>query len=113
MSLVICNGYLEKVDKSLQKLYKSKADFNRINDLEFNLKSHNVIKSPGQCLIKKSIISQEWLTNIMKINGADDFFLWILLLEKGYIHKYTGINLSERKGRKMESNLELIGILKK
>ena len=55
-----------------------------LNNLTFYLKSHNIIKSPGQCLIKRQCIPVEWQRYIMKTNGADDLFLWILLLEKSY-----------------------------
>lgn len=58
--LVICNAYMEKADGSFYALYSKKTDFNRINDKQFYLKSHNVIKSPGQCLIKTSCIPEEW-----------------------------------------------------
>ena len=59
----------------------------------------------------------------MKTNGADDLFLWILLLEKSYkfainkealyIHKYTGENLSESEEKMTISSLEIVDCLKK
>ena len=75
---------MEKADGSFYALYSKKTDFNRINDKQFYLKSHNVIKSPGQCLIKTSCIPEEWTQYIMRTNGSDDLFLWILLFEKSY-----------------------------
>ena len=119
--MVVCNAMMEEDDGSHYICYKSKTDFNRINDLQFYLKSHNVIKSPGQCLIKKGIIPAEWKKYIMTKNGSDDLFLWILLLEKSYrfyinrevlyIHKYTGENLSETEEKMNLSSLEIVEYL--
>lgn len=62
------------------------------------------IISPGQCLIRKKSIPQEWFENIVTNNGADDAMLWLMMLyEKklfvlnrhvGYIHVNTGNNVS-------------------
>lgn len=119
--LVICNAYMEKADGSFYALYSKKTDFNRINDKQFYLKSHNVIKSPGQCLIKTSCIPEEWTQYIMRTNGSDDLFLWILLFEKSYqfvinneilyTHKYTGENLSESEVKMGTSSLEIVDFL--
>ena len=119
--LVICNAYMEKADGSFYALYSKKTDFNRINDKQFYLKSHNVIKSPGQCLIKTSCIPEEWTQYIMRTNGSDDLFLWILLFEKSYqfvinneilyTHKYTGENLSESEEKMGTSSLEIVDFL--
>ena len=121
--IVICNAYLEDSNGACQVLYKTKTEFQRLNDLKFYLKSHNVIKSPGQCIIKKEYIPKEWQMYIMKKNGSDDLFLWILLLEMGYkfvvnreilyIHKYTGENLSEFENKMSISSLEIVDFLKK
>lgn len=121
--IVICNAYLEDSNRNCQALYKTKTEFQRLNDLRFYLKSHNVIKSPGQCIIKKECIPKEWQMYIMKKNGSDDLFLWILLLETGhkfvinkeilYIHKYTGENLSESESKMNLSSLEIVDFLRK
>lgn len=119
--VVVSNGYIENSDLSKDLIYKSKVDLKRVNDLEFYLKSHNMIKSPGQCLIKKESIPEEWEKYIMKSNGSDDLFLWILLFEKGYkflinnrplyFHKYTGENLSESGNKMGKSSLEFTKFL--
>lgn len=119
--IVICNAYMERSDSTSYLLYKTKTDYRRINDLEFYLKSHNVIKSPGQCLIKKEIIPIEWKKYIMRNNGSDDLFLWILLLEQSYrfivnkdplyVHKYTGENLSDSEIKMSKSSLEIVNYL--
>ena len=121
--MVICNAYMESADGNCDLLYKKKTDFSRLHDLEFFLKSHNVIKSPGQCLIKKTAVPAEWKKYIMKKNGSDDLFLWILMFEKKckitvnkeplYIHKYTGENLSDSEEKMSISSLEIVDFLRK
>lgn len=121
--MVICNAYIERADGKRDLLYKKRTDFNRLHDLMFFLKSHNVIKSPGQCLIKKTMIPEEWKKYIIKKNGSDDLFLWILMLEKKckitvnkeplYIHKYTGENLSNSEEKMSISSLDIVDLLKK
>lgn len=121
--MVICNAIMQKKDGSSYLLYKTNTDYATLYDLSFYLKSHNVIKSPGQCLIKKNCIPVEWTEHIMVQNGSDDLFLWILMLEKSYkivinnkplyIHKYTGENLSESEEKMNVSSLEIVDFLKK
>ncbi len=120
--MVICNAYMESSDGSSYLLYKSKTDYSLINKLPFYLKSHNMIKSPGQCLLRKACIPTEWETYVMQKNGADDLFLWILLFEKSrrfainkealYIHKYTGENLSDSEAKMSVSSLEIVEFLR-
>lgn len=62
------------------------------------------IISPGQCLIKKDSIPEIWKEKILVNNGADDYFLWLLMLsqkckfginrDKIYTHIYTANNAS-------------------
>lgn len=121
-NIVICNAYMEREDGTFYELYKTKTSYERINDLQFYLKAHNVIKSPGQCLIKKTCIPDEWKYYIMKKNGSDDLFLWILFLEKSYrfiinkrilyTHKYTGENLSESNIKMGNSSLEIVDFVR-
>lgn len=67
----------------------------------------NRIISPGQCLIYREIIPEVWINNPLSLNGADDLFLWIVILsetdKKGivlnreilYTHISTGENISQ------------------
>lgn len=43
----------------------------------------NFIISPGQALIRREAIPEFWKTNILKKNGADDWFLWLCMLCAG------------------------------
>ncbi len=49
----------------------------------FTFKEWNLILSPGQVLIKRKYIPDIWMKNILKNNGADDWFLWICMLAGG------------------------------
>lgn len=84
---------------------------------------NNQIFSPGQCLIKKESIPDEWKEYHMKNNGADDYFLWILMFSKKkvftylnkclYIHCYTGENLSYNLDKMLESTMEMLSYISK
>lgn len=43
----------------------------------------NFIISPGQVLLRKAEIPAFWKSNLLKHNGADDWFLWLCMLCKG------------------------------
>jgi len=100
--MCISNGIYElnNKEKVIYKKYLSKYTLKE----EKYLKIKNFIISPGQCLIKKESISKRWLESPLKINGADDYMLWLLMFEEGkkinyindilYVHKDTGSNLS-------------------
>lgn len=42
----------------------------------------NLIASPGHCLIRKAALPAYWLDNPMTVNGADDYFLWMLMFSE-------------------------------
>jgi hypothetical protein len=79
------------------------------------------IVSPGQCMIRKNCIPQYWINNIMITNGADDYFLWLLMFDQGakvsinsslvYTHKYTGENYSMSMKKISQSINEMIRYL--
>lgn len=87
----------------------------------FYIKFDCRIISPGQCLIKKSSIPDVWKNNILKQNGADDYFLWLIMLNQGkkiginreilYTHKYTSTNASADKERMRGSVEEVLAIV--
>lgn len=115
--LVVSNAYLENASMEKKVLYKNKNYFQKVLRVNTYVNSHNQIVSPGQCLIKKDAIPNEWKTYITRQNGSDDLFLWILLLVKKkrialndcclYTHKYTGENLSASNEKMTESSLEI------
>ena len=82
-----------------------------------------MIPSPGACLIKKKIIPKIWIANILKNNGADDWFLWISLFEnkarfvcnEKCVYKHNdagGANLSYNLEKMYDSALEMVEIIK-
>lgn len=119
----VSNAFLENKDKSRTLLYKSKRHFEIINKKLAYIISHNQIISPGQCLIMKSAIPNQWIETKTIINGSDDLFLWLLMLSKGikfkingdvlYIHKHTGNNLSESEEKMVKSSMEILDYLQK
>ncbi len=121
--VIVSNAYLELADKSKVRLYPSKYRLNKVKRLEIYTKTHNQIVSPGHCLIKRKAIPAEWKTYVMQKNGADDLFLWVLMLSKKckfvlneqvvYTHKYTGSNLSSEGVKMSKSTLEIIDFLNK
>lgn len=76
------------------------------------------IISPGQCLIKSDSIPTAWKENILESNGADDYFLWLILLSSGakfeinrkklYTHVYTSINASLDNDKMKQSVKEVL-----
>lgn len=74
----VCNGWSGR----FRVLYGDGILKSRVNEINYYLTVGNPIWSPGQVIIKKKSIPQEWLENIQIYNGADDFLLWIMVLKK-------------------------------
>ena len=120
-NVVVSNAILEKANGKKTKAYCSKYEFGKVNNLLFYAVSHNMIVSPGQCLIPKDVIPSEWISIALEENGADDLLLWVMLLSKGrrfrlinqclYTHTYTGKNLSEDRSKMCYSTLQCVKIL--
>lgn len=88
------------------------------------IKIRNLIPSPGECLIKKESIPTLWMEEPMKINGADDWFLWLLMFSNNvriavndkvvYIHHLVGnSNLSLDLNKMYQSSIEMCRILQR
>lgn len=113
----VCNGWKGRF-RSLWKTDRTKD----INSLSYYLSVRNAIFSPGQVIIKKECIPDGWKHNIQKCNGADDFFLWILILKKGvkftinneqlFYHSPERNEDSINAKAMIESLIELLGILR-
>lgn len=118
---VLSNGFNENVDNHLERLYKSLSQQKLANHLKYYFYYGNLIASPGLCLIKKESIPDLWLNNIMEINGADDWLLWVGFLLSGnqfsinpdelYIHKNVGNNTSNDEPKMIESSFEALRIV--
>ncbi len=95
--------------------------FEKVITKDFMLRNWCPIVSPGQVLIKKEAIPALWTSNILKHNGADDYFLWLLMAaynkrfalnqEVLFEHVMTGFNVSDDTNNMMDSESEMIQYL--
>lgn len=119
--MIVCNAIVEH--KTYQrKLYRGWFSRAMISNPRSYAILGNRIESPGQCLIKKSAIPIEWMNNIQKINGADDYLLWLMMFGNHisirinkhllYTHVYTSENLSLDKRNMLASVKESLILLK-
>lgn len=118
---VVCNGWKE-TESTAKPIYRDKLKMHLVNQKLFYLKAANQIVSPGQCLLRKSAIPTAWLENPQAVNGSDDLFLWLLMLEQGirfvenpeklYTHKQVGNNLSNSLKKMSLSDLEMCKLLR-
>lgn len=118
--VIVANGIAEYASYS-KLLYRYWLMQWTVKFAWFYLKFDCRIISPGQCLIKKSSIPDIWKNNILKQNGADDYFLWLIMLNQGkkiginreilYTHKYTSANASANKENMRGSVEEVLTII--
>lgn len=121
--VVVSNAYLQQKDFSMSLHFKGKGQFKNAFEIGPYIKAHNQIISPGQCLIRKAAIPDEWKRYIIRTNGSDDLFLWVLMLlrknsfimneEILYTHKFTGSNLSAEEKKMAQSSIEAANFMKK
>lgn len=119
--VVVCNG-IKETGSDKKKIYRDGLKMSLVNRKHFYLLAANQIVSPGQCLIRKDAIPAPWLDNPQTVNGADDLFLWLLMLNDGirfirnprllYTHKQVGSNLSNSLERMCLSDLEMCQMLR-
>lgn len=120
-TLIVTNAWMgEENGRTLR--YRNRYQKRIIGQQAIYLTVGTQIISPGHTLIPKKLIPDFWKQNIMKVNGADDMMLWLLLLAEGcyfklldiplYEHCYTAKNLSESTVRMDDSYYEMIDILK-
>ena len=121
--VVVGNG-IYRLGKYNQSVFPNlKAMEYLIQEKQF-IEIRNLIPSPGECLIKRERIPEIWINTQMQHNGADDWFLWLLLFKEKavfvcneqlvYIHNDTGGgNLSADYDKMRASSEEMVGILKK
>ena len=119
---VIGNGYDGERNGGKHPFYSSTSAQAAAGNLNCQYYYNNLIRSPGQVLIRKSSIPAYWSEQIMKNNGSDDAFLWILMLCGGaraaineefvYEHVYTGENTSSNNEAMLRSQMEVAEKLK-
>ena len=118
--VIVANGDFE-IHGAKNRIYRTDAHKKMIGDLKAYLKIGTQIISPGQCAVPRSVIPDFWYEHTLSKNGADDYFLWILLLGQGigfhyldrvlYVHSDTGENISSDTTVTDDSAYEFIDIL--
>lgn len=119
----VANGIMD-YSKMKLVLIRNKFYIKNLKRDYYYLYDHCPIVSPGQCMIKKDSIPQEWKENILKANCSDDYLLYLLMFQKGckfqinpysfvYHHVDVGTNASANSDNNYASDLEVIEILKK
>lgn len=120
--VVVGNAYYDRGSHT-QLLYSNKAVMAYYIQEKRFIEIRDLIASPGHCLIRKEAFPVYWLENPMYINGADDFYLWLLMFNQGvrfglqdkpvYIHRNNAEgNLSFDLERMQRSNGEMCDLLK-
>ena len=119
--LVIANATLEQKEGSVV-WYRTDYHKGLVWDKNTYLKVGNQIMSPGQCLIRKNVIPERWQNNILKNNCCDDYYLWLLMIDRVkavyidealYVHSYTGSNVSADAEITYVSSMEMIHYLRR
>lgn len=117
----ISNGIMES-ETEQHLIYKNKRSQNYVKKQIGFIKVRDLIVSPGQCLIKKKSIPTFWKENYLTVNCADDYMLFILMIDKKckfavnydilYTHRYTGVNISNDIHQNYQSNMEMLDMIK-
>lgn len=120
--VLVCNAALGQREGYL-KWYRENYHIKQIGNLDCYCNVGIQIISPGHTCIYKKAIPKEWIEYVCTYNGADDYFLWLLMLSKGvefkyidkvlYLHRYTGENLSSDTNVTDESTLQFCNYLDK
>lgn len=119
--VVVSNALLEQ-ERGRLLWYRTSYHKRQVGRMQAYLLVGTQIISPGQCLLPADVIPVLWKEKICKKNGADDYYLWLLLLHQGvafhvldrplYLHRYTARNLSEDTEVTDASAYEFLGYLK-
>lgn len=119
--VTVANGYNENRDGN-RPIYDSLAHQKQVTQPRFYYSVGCMIVSPGQCMIRKAAIPKVWYERAISCNGADDYFLWLLLLETNckwavnpdvlYTHVDTGENLSSNLDQMIRSSCEVLDQMK-
>ena len=119
---VIGNGYDEEADGGRHLIFTDQKQQICAADIRCHYYYNNLIRSPGQVLIRRRSIPDYWMEQKLRNNGSDDAFLWILMLCQGrkaainenvvYEHVYTGENSSGDDSAMLRSQLEVAEYLR-
>lgn len=111
--IVIGNGYITE-GQTKRPIYKTKIAQKMATKGIFYAFCTSMCVSPGHVLLRRSSIPDTWKKNIMLNNGSDDYFLWLLMIdrrakfvmnkEKVYEHIGTNENFSLDRKKMYESS---------
>ena len=120
--LILANGYNENKQAS-EPIYRTEKQLLLAASPRFYYTVSNQIASPGQVLIRKEAIPQQWYESCIGRNGSDDLLLWLMLFHRNarwkinprclYTHKDTGHNLSDDIGKMVASSQEVLQVLQR
>lgn len=115
---IICNGKSQGI-----LIYRNEIEQKNAVSIKEYRKGNNRIVSPGQALIRKKAIPELWSREILMNNGADDYYLWYLMLSEHrrletnpdilYRHVTTDNNLSADVEKMRVSISETLDIFEK
>ncbi len=105
-----------------RQFYNHDIKFEEAVSFSHMCKKGNGILSPGQVLLRRSAISTVWKDNILRQNGADDWLLWLCMMNENkifslnqevlYEHVIDGSNYSESTLGMYESEKEVYEVIK-
>lgn len=120
--IVIANAIMKHA-KYDRKVYRTNFSLKMVLIPSAYIYMDNRVASLGQCLIRKNAIPQEWFSDVIKINGADDYYLLLSMFEKKrkfkinpkvlYRHVYTESNLSLDTHNMNKSVINVAKLMKK
>ena len=120
--MVIGNGIEGKPNGQSRLIFETDQEQACAMKLSCHYFYNNLIRSPGQVLIRKSSIPEYWTRHVLKNNGSDDAFLWILMFcnhcravkndDIVYEHVFTGRNASGNDSAMLQSQMEVADKLK-
>lgn len=104
-----------------REFYDRDRSFEEITSACNMFSEGNGILSPGQVLMRRKAVPRFWQENILQHNGADDWMLWLCMLQEGryfvqnqdivYEHILGGGNCSESAFGMYQSEKEMYKIL--
>lgn len=80
---VVCNAVVGNNVSGGRIKYNTDRPLYKAADRKSMVNEGCMILSPGQVLLCREAVPQSWIKNIMRNNGADDWFLWLCMHSEG------------------------------
>lgn len=119
--VIVANGCRKNDQRVISRLYSRYLAQSLVRHPFMYIYGTDMIFSPGQCLIRRDAIPALWYANTMRVNGCDDFLLWLLMMNEKcnftvnrrvlYSHVETMDNYSSSSEHMTESYMEMCDIL--